>query len=75
MSTLTTRTSWREVGGSLPILAAFRNWWTAYLARRLHSKAIAQLAAMTDRELKDIGLERCDIVFAVTGSGRIGRCR
>lgn len=70
MSTLTARTSWRkEGGGSLPILAALKARWAAYTARRLHQAAIAQLAAMTDRELKDIGLQRCDIAFAVTGRG------
>jgi uncharacterized protein YjiS (DUF1127 family) len=37
----------------------------AYLNWRLEQAAIAQLAALSDRELKDVGLRRCEIEGAV----------
>jgi uncharacterized protein YjiS (DUF1127 family) len=37
----------------------------AYLTWRLEQAAIAQLGALSDRELKDIGLRRCEIEGAV----------
>lgn len=39
--------------------------WIAYCEWRLEQIAIDQLNAMTDRELRDIGLNRSDIGLAV----------
>lgn len=49
------------------IVAAFKRWWVARLERRLERIAIAQLWAMSDRDLKDIGLTRSGIPGAVAG--------
>jgi uncharacterized protein YjiS (DUF1127 family) len=45
--------------------AVLKRWWMAYLSWRLEQAAIAQLGALGDRELKDIGLRRCEIEGAV----------
>ncbi len=47
--------------------AALKGLWFAYLERRLHRQASAQLHAMSDRELKDIGLVRSEIDAALKG--------
>jgi uncharacterized protein YjiS (DUF1127 family) len=39
----------------------------AYLTWRLQQTAIAQLKALSDRDLKDIGVRRCEIESAVKG--------
>jgi uncharacterized protein YjiS (DUF1127 family) len=41
--------------------------WKAFQKWRAEQAAIAQLAMMNDRELRDIGLNRSDIGFAVKG--------
>lgn len=46
---------------------ALKSIWFAYLERRLHRQAFAQLHAMSDRELKDIGLVRSEIDAALKG--------
>lgn len=45
-----------------------KRWCVAYITWRMENIAIAQLRAMSDRELEDIGLTRSDIVRAVTGA-------
>lgn len=45
--------------------AALVRWWGAHHRRRIEQLAIEQLAAMSDRELKDIGLIRPEISRAV----------
>jgi uncharacterized protein YjiS (DUF1127 family) len=47
--------------------AAVRRWWKAYLTRRNERVAILQLHAMSDRELRDIGIARFQIEGAVRG--------
>jgi uncharacterized protein YjiS (DUF1127 family) len=47
--------------------AAVRRWWKAYLTRRNERLAILQLHAMSDRELRDIGIARSQIEGAVKG--------
>jgi uncharacterized protein YjiS (DUF1127 family) len=49
------------------LLAVAKRWWVAYITSRITRAAIAQLCSMSDRELKDIGLTRCDITCAVRG--------
>jgi uncharacterized protein YjiS (DUF1127 family) len=42
-------------------------WWAAYAAWRMERQAIAELLQMSDRDLRDIGINRCDIPRAVRG--------
>jgi uncharacterized protein YjiS (DUF1127 family) len=44
---------------------AFRRWLTAFRTWKTERVAMAQLQLMSDRELKDIGLVRSEINFAV----------
>jgi uncharacterized protein YjiS (DUF1127 family) len=45
--------------------AALGRAWSTYLRHRLQRQASAHLHAMSDRELKDIGLSRAQIDIAV----------
>jgi uncharacterized protein YjiS (DUF1127 family) len=47
------------------LTAALKRWWMAYITWRIEQAAIAQLWAMSDRELKDIGLTRSEVTRAV----------
>ena len=49
------------------LITSVKTLWTAYLTRRIERAAIIQLHAMSDRELQDIGLARCQIEWAVRG--------
>jgi uncharacterized protein YjiS (DUF1127 family) len=49
------------------LIATVRAWWMGYLSRRIERAAIMQLHAMSDQELQDIGLTRCQIAWAVRG--------
>lgn len=51
--------------------AALKRAWLAYLEYRMHREIARQLYAMKDSELKDIGLSRADIEFAIRGPGRL----
>jgi uncharacterized protein YjiS (DUF1127 family) len=55
--------------------SAVTRWVAAYTARRIERRAIAQLGAMSDYELRDIGLTRGEIEAAARGeaSGRRAR--
>jgi uncharacterized protein YjiS (DUF1127 family) len=56
--------------------AALRRWWAAYLTRRIRHDAMVALCAMSDQELNDIGVNRCDISRAVSGAiARDRTCR
>jgi len=55
----------QSVRGS--VLRTFKRWWAAYMARRIEQRAIAELLSMSDRDLRDIGINRCDILRAVRG--------
>jgi len=41
------------------------SWWMAYATWRIERKAVKELWAMSDRELRDIGLTRSGIPNAV----------
>jgi uncharacterized protein YjiS (DUF1127 family) len=56
------RTGQSFMGGLGAIL---KSWWMAYITWRIEQAAIAQLSSLSDRELKDIGLTRCEITSAV----------
>jgi uncharacterized protein YjiS (DUF1127 family) len=44
---------------------ALKAWWAAYQRRRTEQLAAGHLHGMSDRELKDIGIVRSQIDFAV----------
>ena len=46
------------------------NWWIHYINWRLEQFAIARMRAMSDRELKDIGIPRGAIEAVVRGLDR-----
>ena len=47
-----------------------RRWLAAYRMRQIEQRAIAQLNAMSDRLLRDIGLTRSEIEGAVRAKAR-----
>jgi len=49
------------------VVETFKRWWTAYTAWRIERRAIAELSSMSDDDLKDIGINRCEILRAVRG--------
>jgi uncharacterized protein YjiS (DUF1127 family) len=53
--------------------ATLERWLLAYMTWRLERAAIAQLWSMSDRELKDMGLNRSGILAAVRGDTARGR--
>jgi uncharacterized protein YjiS (DUF1127 family) len=54
-------------------LAALKRLWVTYNNWRNEQAALAALQALSDRELKDIGLTRGDIVHAARGQAVGGR--
>jgi uncharacterized protein YjiS (DUF1127 family) len=48
------------------LVATLERWLVAYMTWRMEQAAIAALSAMSDRELKDIGLTRSEIASAVS---------
>ena len=44
-----------------------RRWWLAYMEWRLQRLAASELHHMSDRQLRDLGLTRPQIEFAVRG--------
>ena len=49
------------------LTATLKQWWRSYLKRRMERAAASQLWSLSDRELKDIGLTRSQIMGVVTG--------
>jgi uncharacterized protein YjiS (DUF1127 family) len=47
--------------------ATLNRWCVAYLTWRIERAAITQLGSMSDRQLRDIGISRSEIVSAVRG--------
>ena len=45
----------------------FKRWRAAYTAWHRERRAIAELLSMSDRDLRDIGINRCEIPHAVLG--------
>ena len=69
MRTLSSTTARLQSVATQPsqLIANLRSWWVAYLDWRLQRQVILQLEALSDRELQDIGLRRCEIVGVVKG--------
>jgi uncharacterized protein YjiS (DUF1127 family) len=59
----------RALSGSA-LITTVKTWWMAYLTRRIERVAIAQLEAMSDRQLEDIGLTHSEIEWTVRGERR-----
>jgi len=51
------------------LVATLKRWLAAYTTWRREQAAIDELSAMSDRELKDMGLHRSEIPAAVKFSG------
>jgi uncharacterized protein YjiS (DUF1127 family) len=43
------------------LMAKVQSWWVAYLEWRIQREAMLALEALSDRELHDIGVRRCEI--------------
>ena len=68
MNTISNATTSTEGAGQswkARLVANLKRWWTAFVTWRAEQAAIDQLAAMNDRELRDIGLSRSEIASAV----------
>ena len=63
-----------SASAAVPIMAgpiqALKRMWAAFIAWRIEQVAISHLRAMSDRELKDIGLHRSQIDFVVRRGDR-----
>jgi uncharacterized protein YjiS (DUF1127 family) len=55
------------------LIARLQSWWVAYLGWRIQREATLQLEALSDRELQDIGLRRCEIENAIKGEPKRAR--
>lgn len=63
------QTQARDVAGfpmAVSVVRAISGYWSAYNQRRAHNRAVAQLRSWSDSQLKDIGISRGEIEFAVT---------
>jgi uncharacterized protein YjiS (DUF1127 family) len=47
------------------LAATPKRWWMAFITWRFERAAINQLSSLSDRQLKDIGLNRSEIIGAV----------
>jgi uncharacterized protein YjiS (DUF1127 family) len=67
MSTISSISAQSETDGGLAqlLLRTAKRWWLAYVAWRVEQLTIARLRSMSDRQLKDIGVARFEIEFAV----------
>jgi uncharacterized protein YjiS (DUF1127 family) len=72
MSTISNATLQRDffpATASRRVAGILGRWWMAYMKWRLDALAISQLQSMGDRELRDMGVSRAQIEFAVRGDG------
>jgi uncharacterized protein YjiS (DUF1127 family) len=69
-NTLNTSTKGRRYAGfpaAVTMAGAIRRYWRAFKVRRAHNHAVARLRSWSDIQLKDIGISRGQIEFAVRG--------
>jgi uncharacterized protein YjiS (DUF1127 family) len=57
------------------LAVTLRYWWAAYINWRMEHEALAQLRAMSDRKLMDIGLTRSAIAGTVRAETARHNCR
>ena len=55
----------QSVGRS--VVRTFKRWRAAYTAWHRERRAMAELLSTSDRDLRDIGIDRCEILRAVRG--------
>jgi uncharacterized protein YjiS (DUF1127 family) len=55
----------QSVGRS--VVRTFKRWRAAYTAWHRERRAMVELLSMSDRDLRDIGIDRCEIPRAVRG--------
>jgi uncharacterized protein YjiS (DUF1127 family) len=69
MRTLSSTTARLQSVATQPgqLIAKLQSWWVAYLDWCIQREAALQLEALSDRDLHDIGLRRCEIEGAVKG--------
>ena len=70
MRTLSSTTSRLQSVATQPsqLIASLQSWWVAFLGWLMQREATLQLASLSDRELQDIGLRRCEIEGAFRGA-------
>jgi uncharacterized protein YjiS (DUF1127 family) len=77
MSTASTFAPKRLDTGCLGFMTVFpktlKSWWVACMTWRVQRIAMAHLRSLSDRQLRDIGLDRSQIGGAVKGGNRIAR--
>jgi uncharacterized protein YjiS (DUF1127 family) len=75
MRTLSSTTTRLQSVATQPsqLMAKVQSWWLTYLDWRIEREAMLQLEALSDRELHDIGLRRCEIEGVVKGGVQHGR--
>jgi uncharacterized protein YjiS (DUF1127 family) len=49
------------------VVRTFKRCWAVCMAWHREQRAIAELSSMSDRDLRDIGVNRCEILRAVRG--------
>jgi uncharacterized protein YjiS (DUF1127 family) len=49
------------------VVRTFKRWRATYTAWHRERRAMAELLSMSDRDLRDIGIDRCEILRAVRG--------
>ena len=69
MRTLSSTTARLQSVATQPsqLMARVQSWWVAYLEWRIQREAMLALEALSDRELHDIGVRRCEIERVVKG--------
>jgi uncharacterized protein YjiS (DUF1127 family) len=55
------------------MMRTVKRWRAAYTAWHRERRAMAELLSMSDRDLRDIGINRCEILRAVRGDTARGR--
>jgi uncharacterized protein YjiS (DUF1127 family) len=67
MRTLSSPTIWLQSVATEPssLIARLQAWWVAFSNWRIQREAVLQLEVLSDRDLHDMGLRRCEIENAV----------